>query len=32
MASNLSSLASDLKGLNNLLAISDYGIRANKPQ
>jgi uncharacterized membrane-anchored protein YhcB (DUF1043 family) len=31
MASNLSSLASDLKGLNNLLAISDYGIRANKP-
>ena len=21
----------DLKGLNNLLAISDYGIRANKP-
>lgn len=28
MASNVSSLASDLKGLNNLLAISDYGIIA----
>lgn len=30
MAASVSSLSSDLKGLNNLLAISDYGIRATK--
>ncbi len=30
MTANLSSLASDLKGLNNLLAISDVGIKINR--
>ena len=30
MATNIASLASDLKGLNNLLAISDVGIKINR--
>lgn len=30
MTASISSLASDLKGLNNLLAISDVGIKINR--
>ena len=30
MTANIASLASDLKGLNNLLAISDVGIKINR--
>ena len=30
MTANISSLSSDLKGLNNLLAISDVGIKINR--
>lgn len=30
MGANIASLSSDLKGLNNLLAVSDFGIKINK--
>jgi len=30
MGANISSLASDLKGLNKLISVSDYGIKINR--
>ena len=30
MGANISSLASDLKGLSNLIAVSDFGIKVNR--
>ena len=32
MGASMATLSSDLKGLSNLLAVSDYGIRINHQQ